>query len=435
MSTPGAQSDPQLDTEPAALLEALRETRQRTLQLVAGLPDELLQRIVTPLLSPLVWDLGHIGNFEQRWLLGDESELDGVYNPFENPRSSRGALPILAPEECLAYMDAVRERVAGEIGGCDPFAVELVIQHEQQHNETMLQLLRLVDDYVPAWRKRPEPGDGDAGAGPGEPAYWVELPAGEYELGTTAYAPDEFAYDNECDAHSVSLDGALIGRRPVTNGEFAEWVAAGGYARDEWWQADGRAWRDEEGVAAPLGWEPDGAGGWLERNGGVCEPLAPDAPVVHVSWHEADAFARAHDARLPAESEWEAAASFDPSAGVRHHFPWGEGAWSAGDAVLDQRAFGTVACGATGAMPTAPLGCEHMLGQVWEWTASEFAPYPGFTPFRYREYSAPFFDGRYRVLRGGSWATRPRTVSVRFRNWDFPQRRQIFSGFRLARDR
>ncbi len=108
MSTPGAQSDPQLDTEPAALLEALRETRQRTLQLVAGLPDELLQRIVTPLLSPLVWDLGHIGNFEQRWLLGDESELDGVYNPFENPRSSRGALPILAPEECLAYMDAVR---------------------------------------------------------------------------------------------------------------------------------------------------------------------------------------------------------------------------------------------------------------------------------------------------------------------------------------
>lgn len=434
MDTTAQPSESHLASEsqpaPDSLWSELQETRARTLRLVEGLSTEHLQRILTPLLSPLVWDMGHIANFEQRWLLGDESRLDGVYNPFENPRETRGDLPLLAPEDCLAYMAAVREQTATALPGCDPFTVELVIEHEQQHNETMLQLLRMIDGYVPAWREAPAT---DARAS-NDLGYWVELPAGEYEIGTTPSGPSEFAYDNECNAHRVALATVQIARRPVTNAEYVAWVQDGGYARDEWWTPEGRAWRDEQGANAPLAWQRDGEGGWLERNGGICEPLRPDAPVIHVSWFEADAFARAHGARLPSEQEWEAAATHDPATGERHRNTWGEGPWRRGDAVFDQRSFGTVPLGATAAMPVTPLGCQQMLGQVWEWTASDFAAYPGFEPFRYREYSAPFFDGRYKVLRGGSWATRPRTVSARFRNWDFPQRRQIFAGIRLARD-
>jgi iron(II)-dependent oxidoreductase len=425
-----------LDATSEALWDTLHETRERTLLLVDGLTDEQLQRIVTPLLSPLVWDLGHIANFEQRWLLGESSTIDGVYNPFENPRAGRGELPLLPPEECFAYMAAVRERVRERLDECDPFNVELVIGHEQQHNETMLQLLRMIDDYAPAWRQRAQDSLGDdapTSCGPDEPGYWVDLPAGEYEIGTS---PDDgaFAYDNECCRHRVTLATARIARRPVTNAEFLRWMDDGGYDRTEWWSPAGREWLAATGASAPLGWERDGDGAWHEQSGGLREPLRPDAPVVHVSWFEAAAFARAHGARLPTEQEWEVAATFEPDSGGRRLNPWGDRAWRTGDAVLDQLSFGTTELGAAAGARPSPLGCEQMLGQVWEWTASEFAAYPGFEPFRYREYSAPFFDGRYRVLRGGSWATRPRTVTARFRNWDFPQRRQIFAGLRLARD-
>ncbi len=419
-----------------ALWDRLCETRERTLQLVNGLTTEQLQRVVTPLLSPLVWDLGHIANFEQRWLLGENSEIDGVYNPFENPRAGRGELPLLPPQACFEYMEAVRERVHGRLDGCDPFNIELVIGHEQQHNETMLQLLRMVDGYLPTWRTPPPDLSDDAVPVPcrsGEADYWVGLPAGDYELGTSPDAA-EFAYDNECHAHSVTLPAAWIARRPVSNGEFLQWVEGGGYERAEWWSPAGREWHAQAGAGAPLAWERDADGAWHERKGGLREPLRLDAPVVHVSWFEAEAFARAHGARLPSEHEWEAAATFDPVDRSRRLHPWGDREWRTGDAVLDQLSFGTVPLSSVADAPASPLGCEQMLGQVWEWTASEFASYPGFEPFRYREYSAPFFDGRYRVLRGGSWATRPRTVTARFRNWDFPERRQIFAGFRLARD-
>jgi iron(II)-dependent oxidoreductase len=413
--------------------QALEETRARTLELVEGLDEAALQRVITPLLSPLVWDLGHIANFEHRWLLGAQTELDGIYNPFENPRDTRGDLPLMDPDECFGYMRAVREQVAQRITECEPFNLELVISHEQQHNETMLQLLRIIPDHVPVWR-RPCAPSGDKVSGSDDASYWIELPEGDHEFGTTPAGPEVFAYDNECLAHDRRIEPALIGRRPVTNAEYTEWVEGGGYGSDRWWSAEGLAWRDENAVQAPLAWERDCDGSWFERNGGVRERLRAGAPVVHICWFEAEAFARAHGARLPTEFEWEVAATHDPGADRRLN-PWGDKAWEPGRAVLDQRSFGT-----TEETPhervagASPLGCEQMLGQVWEWTTSEFAAYPGFTPFRYREYSKPFFDGRFRVLRGGSWATRPRTVNARFRNWDFPQRRQLFAGFRLARD-
>lgn len=394
-------------------LGALGEARERTLQLVAAMSDEQLSRVVTPLLSPLIWDLGHIANFEQRWLLGDgatDDELAALYDPFQQPRAVRGELPVLAAEQCFDYMDAVRERVEALSGELDSFNLELVIQHEQQHNETMLQLLRMMEDYAPppGLRRQDQP--------PTRPPAgdeWIEYPGGDYMIGTPAPAAGEFAYDNESGEHVVRLDRFEIARRPVLNGEYREWVEAGG--------------PDEP----PLSWRREG-GEWYTTGFGEPRPLDDHAPVVHVNWFEADAYARAQGARLPGEFEWEAAASYDPvagSAGPRRDRPWGDGEWRPELANLDQLAFGTRACAS---------GEEHvptdMSGQVWEWTASEFCAYPGFAPFAYERYSAPFFDSGYRVLRGGSWATRPRSVDNRFRNWDRPERRQIFAGFRLARD-
>lgn len=430
-------------------LTGLEEARERTLALVASLSEEELARVVTPLLSPLIWDLGHIANFEQRRLLdlGDE-RLDDLYNPFEQPRRGRGDLPLPEAAECFAYMRRVRELVAERADELDPWRVELCIQHEQQHNETMLQLLRMLDGYEPPPNLRgPQP---EVVAGAGE-LRWIAVPAGWYVIGSDAESR-MFVYDNETRAHEVWIDAFEIASRPVTNGEFREWIESGGYERDEHWSDAGLRWLAEERPRGPLGWVWEGSEPF-EIGFGEPRPIDERAPVIHVSWFEAEAYACAHAARLPTEHEWEVAASGGVS-GVRRRHPWPEsragvgaprrrgmdvvdgvadgacGGWRPELANLDQLAWGTVPVGTC----ATPDGLFDVVGQVWEWTASEFAAYPGFEPFEYAEYSAPFFDAGYRVLRGGSWATRARTVDNRFRNWDLPQRRQIFSGFRLARD-
>ncbi|MBK5230484.1 MAG: SUMF1/EgtB/PvdO family nonheme iron enzyme, partial [Thermoleophilia bacterium] len=367
-----------------------------------------------------------------------------LYNPFKQPRAGRGALPLPRGDDCFEYMRQVRERVRERAGEIDPYIAELVIQHELQHNETMLQLLRMMDDYAPPAaldRAAPERAARDrTGLDRAtrttvrerhDKFEWIEFPAGDYRVGSNA-APGEFVYDNEQCEHEVDLAAFAIASRPVLNGEFREWVEAGGYDSLDHWSPDGRRWLAEEAVSAPLGWLREG-GEVYECGFGERRPLDERAPVIHVSWFEADAFARAAGARLPSEPEWEVAASYDPAAGAagpcRRH-PWGDDDWRPGLANLDQLAWGTLPAGAS----DPGNGCVDMAGQVWEWTASEFSAYPGFQPFCYAEYSAPFFDGGYRVLRGGSWATRARSVDNRFRNWDHPQRRQIFAGFRLARD-
>jgi iron(II)-dependent oxidoreductase len=439
-------SAPSLNIARAGQGEALAATRDRTLALVAGLGESDLNRVVDPLLSPLLWDLGHVANFEHRWLLGSgEAALDALYNPFEHPRAERGSLPILHSDECFTYMGTVREAVTERLPRLDPLRVELVIQHEQQHNETMLQLLGQLDGWVPPPALTTEfvapPGGvrpvrlGAAAARAYRPASrrrdWIAFPGGRYTIGTD---PGErtLVYDNETGRHERELAGFEIAARPVTNGEFLEWIELGGYKKPEWWSAEGWRWLADGGAGedpAPLAWRRTAAG-WLQTGFGAERPLDADAPVCHVSWYEADAFARAHGARLPTEFEWEVAASHDPRQGAgsaRRRHPWGDEPWKPGAANLDQLAFGTLAVGVDHG-----LGPIDMLGQVWEWTSSEFSAYPGFKPFAYKEYSAPFFDDGYRVLRGGSWATRARCVSNSFRNWDHPQRRQIFAGLRLA---
>jgi gamma-glutamyl hercynylcysteine S-oxide synthase len=417
---PGATGD---------VLDALSDTRSRTLALVAHLDDDALERVHSPLMSPLVWDLGHIAAFEDLWLAHRggglpllRPDLAEVYDAFETPRAHRGDLPYLHRAEALAYLAAVRERVA-ELP-LDPLLHELVLRHEQQHTETMLQTMELA--HLPAPPHAPPAATSTSGLSGLE---LVDVAAGPCTIGAPA---DGFAYDNERPRHALELPGFRIGRAPVTNGAFQEFVAAGGYTRPEWWSREAWAWKEQYDITHPAGWSDAGppTHEWrMDR----CEPLDPDKPVVHVSWFEADAFARAHGARLPTELEWEKAATWDQQTETAHPQPWGEQPVGETTANVDQRAFGTVPVGAhpDGA---SPAGCLGMIGDVWEWTAGGFDGYPGFRAHPYREYSEVFFGGDYRVLRGGSWATRARVATPTFRNWDHPQRRQIFAGLRIAKD-
>jgi iron(II)-dependent oxidoreductase len=260
----------------------------------------------------------------------------------------------------------------------------------------------------------------------------VDVPGGPCRIGA---GPDGFAYDNERPWHAVDVRDFRIGRVPITNATYLTFVEGGGYRRREWWSDEAWHWKEEYDITHPGSWARGPDGEWRIRRIDGTAPLDPDEPVVHVSWFEADAFARAHGARLPTEVEWEKAATWDQEQNTARRFPWGEEPASAGArdarANLDHGGFGPRAVGAH-PVGAAPCGALAMIGDVWEWTSSTFTAYEGFAAFPYREYSEVFFGDRYRVLRGGSWASRAHCITPTFRNWDLPQRRQIFAGVRLA---
>jgi iron(II)-dependent oxidoreductase len=425
------------------LAESLAEARARTLFLVAPLSDEELHTQHDPLMSPILWDLGHIAHFEELWLTRNLDgpiefvEMPGMYNPFENPRSTRGALPLPGLEQCRAIMDEIRGRVLARIEATDPdesnpllrqgYVYRMVLQHEYQHNETILQTLQLKlgTPYAPPARFE-LPAAPATGAAPGA---MVRFPGGAVEIGTDDRSG---AYDNERPRHRVDVRPFLIDVNPVSNGEFLAFMATGGYETPEYWSEAGRRWLAESGARSPKYWFTSG-GRWMTRTMDRVGPVDPGHPVCHVCWYEAEAFARYAGKRLPTEVEWEAAASWDPATGRQRWFPWGDEPATRRLANVDQLGFGTAPIGAY-PRNVSPIGCRGMIGDVWEWTASEFRPWAGFEAFPYREYSEVFFGDEYKVLRGGSWATRPGAVRNTFRNWDYPIRRQIFSGFRCARD-
>jgi gamma-glutamyl hercynylcysteine S-oxide synthase len=389
------------------LAERLEEARRHTLKLVEPLTHEQLNRVYDPILSPLIWDLGHIANFEELWLVqrigGREpmrGDLGELYDAIEQPRKIRGELPILRADEVRPYMDGVRERtleVLGEIELdpqdpllADGFVYEMLLAHEYQHNETMLQLLQMIEAYDPV-EVDTSPASESVADGPD----MVRVEGGAYEIGAGTQG---FAYDNERPRHRVEVAPFLIDRTPVTNGEYI-------------------AFMEETGGEPPMYWERDGEGGWTRTAMGKTEEVDPSLPVIHVSWNEADAFARWAGKRLPTEPEWEVAAA---------------GA-SRDRANLDELSFGCAPAGAY-SDSCADCGAVQMLGDVWEWTSSDFTAYPGFSAFPYPEYSEVFFGDTYKVLRGGAWATRRAVIRPSFRNWDLPERRQIFSGVRCARN-
>jgi iron(II)-dependent oxidoreductase len=415
--------------------DELEAARRRSLDLLAPLPDHDLQRQVSPIMSPLVWDLAHVGNYEELWLLRAatgappiDSSLDSLYDAFRHPRKNRPSLPLLGPTDARRYIAEVRSRVLDSLERVpmdglpltrQGFVYGMVIQHEHQHDETMLATLQLMEDgaYRPV---APPPPPGTPTDRPE-----VRIPAGTFLMGSD----DPWAYDNERPAHDVQLAAFWIDTTPVTNGAFCEFIDDGGYRERRWWGDEGWAWRETEPVEHPQFWRREGPGSWSRVRFGWREDVPGDEPVQHVSWHEADAYARWAGKRLPTEPEWERAASGPDGRG---RYPWGDGD-AAARANLGQRHFRPAPAGAYPG-GASPAGVHQLIGDVWEWTSSDFEPYPGFASFPYREYSEVFFGPGYKVLRGGSWATDPVAARSTFRNWDFPIRRQIFAGFRCARD-
>jgi iron(II)-dependent oxidoreductase len=382
------------------MLLAMEGARDGTLALVAGLSEGDLERVHSPIMSPLVWDLGHIAAYEDLWLAHRyggmpllRPELANLYDAFETPRSVRGEIEALRPRQAREYMASVRERTAELLarrGVGDGVLCEMVLRHELQHAETMRQTMAIAE-LLPG----SETSIIDLPVEPPQAVEeWLEIPAGPVAIGS---GPTGFAYDNERPRHTVFVPAFGIAHRPVTNASWMHFSEGGGYERREWWSDEGWAWKEEFDIT----------------HHGAVAAGHPRAAACHVSWFEADAFARAHGARLPTEAEWEKAATWtQESDGTRGGAPTPDGG-------------GTLASGKAGALDG--------VCRVWEWTKSLFAGYPGFVAHPYREYSEVFFGGDYRVLRGGSWATSSRVASPTFRNWDLPQRRQIFAGLRLAR--
>jgi gamma-glutamyl hercynylcysteine S-oxide synthase len=424
------------------MADELERVRSRSVGLTTAVLDgDELARQHSRLMSPLVWDLAHVGNYEELWLLraaaGVEPmrpEIDDLYDAFEHPRAERPALPLLGPTEASEYIGLVRRKVLDSLESVrfredtplldKAFVYSMVVQHEHQHDETMLATHQL---------RRGAPVLPDSGAAPvpraaNLPAEML-VPAGPFTMGTSS---DAWALDNERPAHTVDLPAFWIDTTPVSVAAYREFVDAGGYDEPRWWTADGWRWRQESGKRAPAFWVRDG-GTWLRRRFGRVEPLPADEPVQHVCWYEADAYSRWAGRRLPTEAEWEKAASWDPATGTKHRYPWGDAPPTPDRANLGQNRYRPTPVGSYPA-GAAPCGALQMLGDVWEWTGTDFTGHPGFCVFPYREYSEVFFGDGYKVLRGGSWATDPVACRTTFRNWDFPIRRQIFAGFRCARD-
>ncbi len=423
------------------ILAKLAAARERTSLLTGCVEEEDLVRQHSPLMSPLVWDLAHIANQEELWLLrgvgGREPmhpEIDPLYDAFQHPRAERPSLPLLPPAQARSYSREVRGRVLDVVEGAvlhgsplvqDGFVFGMIAQHEQQHDETML-ITHQLRAGAPALTAPAPPGPaGDAGGLPSE----VLIPGGPFSMGTSV---EPWALDNERPAHTVQVAPFFLDATPVTNAAYRQFIDAGGYHEPRWWSQAGWAHRQQAGLSAPLFWRREGSG-WARRRFGVTEEVPPDEPVLHVCWYEAQAYASWAGRRLPTEAEWEKAARYDPASGRSRRYPWGDEDPGPDHANLGQRHLQPAPAGSYPA-GAAPSGARQLIGDVWEWTASDFLPYPGFAAWPYREYSEVFFGGEYKVLRGGSFAVDPVACRGTFRNWDYPVRRQIFAGFRTARD-
>jgi iron(II)-dependent oxidoreductase len=421
---------PPITTELVA--DELDRARRASLDLLAPVPDADQRRQVSPLMSPLCWDLAHIAHYEELWLLRaledtapTDPRFDDLYDAFRHPRRERVDLPILDPAGARAFAADVRGRALARLDHVDltsdepllrdAFVYGMVIQHEHQHDETMLATIQLMgEDFAHPDADVVDVGDDLETRGQLDHGARCTVPGGMAAIGTDA---DPWAYDNERPSHSVDLAPFAIDRYPVTNARFAEFVADGGYEEPRVWTEAGWAWRRDAGARHPQFWRSEGHGTWSRLRYGRREDLPLAEPVQHVCAHEAAAYARWSGGRLPTEPEWEAAAAGATTAGAN----------------LGRQGFAPSPVGSRPATASAH-GVEQLLGDVWEWTTTPFTGYPGFRAFPYREYSEVFFGNEYTVLRGGSWATDPVAVRTTFRNWDFPIRRQIFAGFRCAYD-
>lgn len=425
---------------PAELASQLYQARTRTLRLTDGLSSEQLMGLKLDIVNPVLWEIGHVGWFHEYWTLRHShgrapliERADDLWNSSTVAHDTRWDLDLPDRDATFAYLAGVLEQQRDQLARADLpepalYFYELAIRHEDMHVEALT--------YMRETLAYPQPqGLGDrpstrAGSLPGD----AEVPGGTWRLGATR--KEGFVFDNEKWAHEVELSPFRIARAPVTNCEFAAFVEAGGYRVREFWSDAGWTWRQHQAAERPIYWQPKSDGVWRWRRYDRTEVLAADAPVVFVNWHEAEAWCRWAGRRLPTEAEWEAAAIGEPSAdgkrlsGVKRRWPWGGAAPTPRHANLDfvfEAPLDVAAC----PEGDSAFGCRQMAGNVWEWTATDFAPFPGFAADPYEDYSKPWFGSR-KVLRGGGWATSVRIGRATYRNFFPPDRNDIFAGFRTC---
>tara|TARA_A100001388_G_scaffold223196_1_gene174007 strand:- start:238 stop:1569 length:1332 start_codon:yes stop_codon:yes gene_type:complete len=432
----------------AQLTAMMQDARQRTLELVEGLSADQLMGPKIQTVNPLRWEIGHVAYwyeyFISRSLDGEKSLLgaraDELYDSIAVAHDTRWDLPLMSLEDTLSYMQGVMDRLVDRLGTIsqdnmasesDSFIYLFGIFHEDMHTEAFLwgrqtlayptPKLAVAEEVICERATGPCPG-------------YAEIPGGKFRMGAEIDAP--FLFDNEKYAHDVEVAPFAIARAPVTNSEFSEFVEADGYINDAYWCEDGIAWRNMRNIDHPGYWVKDGPGRWRMRRFEHDIELPENEPVIHVSWYEANAYCRWAGLRLPTELEWEVAALGMPAADgslatTKRRYPWGDTPPTSNCANLDARALGSIDVGALPDGDSA-FGCRQMLGNVWEWTADRFLPFPDFAPDSYKEYSKNLF-GNTRVLRGGAWTTRGRMMHGTYRNYFSPDRWNIFSGFRTCR--
>ncbi|HKW62621.1 MAG TPA: selenoneine synthase SenA [Candidatus Acidoferrum sp.] len=443
MATPrqvAAESSVKRDAELAVWV---RDARQKTLEVVADLSDEQLMGPQLRIVNPLLWEIGHVTWFQEKWALrhaGGEAPLsanaDTLYDSAAIAHDTRWDLPLPSRADTLAYMTEVRDRVLerierGNLTEQERYFIALGVFHEDMHTEAFTYTRQTHAWAAPTFSGMDAAGSGESGPLPGD----AEIPGGRFLLGGSRDEP--FVFDNEKWAHLVEMRPFAIARAAVTQGEFAEFVEANGYSRQEFWSEPGWSWRKSFAAEHPVYWKREAAGRWLRRDFDRWVPLEPHRPVLHVNWWEAEAYCNWAGRRLPTEAEWEVAASAAPAqsggelAEGKRRFPWGDDSPAPKHANLGWRALGAVDVSACSEGDSA-FGCRQMIGNVWEWTANDFGPYPGFVIDPYREYSQPWF-GTHKVLRGGAWPTQPRLLRNTWRNFYTPDRRDVWAGFRTCR--
>jgi ergothioneine biosynthesis protein EgtB len=413
-------------SDAGSLAERYREVRALSKAIASPLSDADATLQPSPDASPAKWHLAHLSWFFETFVLRDHVPgyrlfdaswcyLFNSYYDGEGERHARGRRGMLSRPslaEVLAYRDHVDAAVTGALTMLPEAALALVqlgLNHEQQHQELMLTDMLAAfaaNPLLPAvWEAEPL----TAAAAAADPIGSVGFPGGVAEIG---HSGPGFAFDSETPRHRVLVRPYELADRAVTNGEWLRFMDAGGYRSPEHWTADGWAWVKAQAIEAPLYWQR-GDDGWQSFRLDGLRLLDEAEPVCHVSWYEADAFARWAGARLPSEAEWEiAAAGLDPRSGNQ----------------LD-------AAGPVRPRPATGTGLRQMFGDVWEWTASPFTPYPGFAPAEgtVGEYNGKFMCNQF-VLRGGSCATPRGHLRASYRNFFYPHQRWQFCGLRLARD-
>jgi iron(II)-dependent oxidoreductase len=425
---------------PAELTSQLHQVRTRTHRLTDGLTSEQLMGLKLDIVNPVLWEIGHVGWFHEYWTLRHShgqppliDRADSLWNSSTVGHDTRWDLDLPDRNATFDYLARVLDHQSDQLARTDLpehalYFYELVIRHEDMHVEALT--------YMRETLAYPQPrGLGDhASTAAGGLSGDAEVPGGAWRLGATR--AEGFVFDNEKWAHQVELNPFRIARAPVTNREFAAFVDAGGYRTREFWSDAGWAWRERLRAERPTYWQPKSEGIWTWRRYDRTEVLAPDAPVVFVNWHEAEAWCRWARRRLPTEAEWEAAAIGQPSiggkslTGTKRPWPWGGAVPTRQHANLNfvfDAPLDVAAC----PDGDSAFGCRQMIGNIWEWTASDFTPFPGFAPDPYEDYSQPWFGSR-KVLRGGCWATSERIARPTYRNFFPPGRNDIFGGFRTC---